>query len=296
MSRDRYIGWIGLGKMGLPMATRLVNAGLQLRVYNRTAERTASLAGRSAVIAGSPHEIAQDCHFIFTMVSDDQALEEVAMAPSGVVQNARNGSILIDMSTVSPEVSARLGALADGRGIRYLRAPVSGSTKFAEAGTLTIFASGSKDAYEECLDILSILGQKIYYAGAHDQARYLKLAINLMIGTTALMTAEALTLGTRGGLDWEQMIEIISNSAVASPLIGYKSEQLKNRDFKPTFTAAQMAKDLQLALHAGQASECLMPLTALVRQFLGIMKAKGRGDMDFFALVSLWGELSGLEK
>ena len=284
MLKERKIGWVGLGKMGLPMAGRLLNAGLKLKVYNRTPGRSELLTARGAVIAGSAQELARDCNVIFTMISDDQALEAVALGPSGLAQTASNGCAFIDMSTVSPGSSSRVAALAAERGIRYLRAPVSGSTHFAESGALTIFASGSKDVFDECLDIFEILGQKTFYLGAQEQARYLKLAINLMVGATALMTAEALTLGTRGGLEWEQMIEAMANSAVASPLIGYKSKALKNRDFTPTFTAVQMAKDLQLALSAGQAFECLMPLTALVRQFLGTMKATERGIWIF----SLW--------
>jgi 3-hydroxyisobutyrate dehydrogenase-like beta-hydroxyacid dehydrogenase len=139
------------------------------------------------------------------------------------------------------------------------------------------------------------LGNKLYHLGEGEQARFLKLAVNLMIGGTALLAAEALALGRRGGVDWAQMVEVVKSSAIGSPLMNYKAPLLAERDFSaPQFPARLMAKDLDLALAAAHEHEIPMPATSLARQFLGAMKATGRGDLDFFALVTLLEELAGL--
>lgn len=130
------------------------------------------------------------------------------------------------------------------------------------------------------------MGNRLFYVGEAEEARYLKLALNMMVGVTAGMMAEALVMGTKGGMDWEQMIDIIGDSAVASPLVGYKIEPLKQRDFKPAFPAAMMAKDFDLALDAAHAAHIPVPVTSIVRQLLSSMEATGKGDLDFFAYVT----------
>ena len=139
------------------------------------------------------------------------------------------------------------------------------------------------------------MGQKSFHVGTGEEARYLKLVLNMMVGLTSAMTAEALTFGERGGMDWNQMIDIINASVVGSPLVGYKAQMLKDRNFAPAFTAAQMAKDFDIALDTGKAINVPMPITSLVRQFLEAMKATGKGGLDYFGLVSLMEELAGIE-
>ncbi len=296
MADKQKIGWIGLGKMGIPMSTNLVKAGYSLTVYNRTKDKTKALADEGAQVSDSPKSLAGDVDVIISMISDDSVLEEVSFGADGAFEGAKSGAIYIDMSTVSPQSSARVAEVADKKGIKYLRAPVSGSTALATAATLTIFASGPREAYDQCVDIFGSMGQKSFYVGAGEEARYLKLVLNMMVGLTSAMTAEALTFGEAGGMDWEQMIDIVNNSVVASPLVGYKGQMLKDRNFAPAFTAAQMAKDFDIALSTGNANNVPMPITAIVRQFLGTMKATGKGDLDFFALVTLMEELAGLKK
>jgi 3-hydroxyisobutyrate dehydrogenase-like beta-hydroxyacid dehydrogenase len=229
------------------------------------------------------------------MISDDTALEAVSIGPDGAFQRAKTEAIYIDMSTVSPVVSAEVAETARKKHIKYLRAPVSGSTVLAAAGALTIFASGPKETYDKCVDIFGAMGQKSYHVGTREEARYLKLLINMMVGITSAMTAEAITFGESGGIEWNPMIDIINNSVVASPLVGYKAQALKDRNFSPAFTAAQMAKDFDIALDTGRTMNVPMPLTSLVRQFLGAMKATGKGELDFFGLVALMEELAGIE-
>ena len=295
MAEKQRIGWIGLGKMGVPMSSNLLKAGHPLTVYNRTRGKTKGIADEGAQVAESPKDLAADADVVISMISDDPVLEAVSMGPDGAFEKAKPGTIYIDMSTVSPVASGRVAEAAEKKGIKYLRAPVSGSTALAAAGTLTIFASGPKDAYDRCVDIFGTMGQKSFHVGKGEEARYLKLLLNMMVGITSAMTAEALTFGERGGMDWTQMIDIISNSVVASPLIGYKAQILKDRNFAPAFTAAQIAKDFDIALATGRGLNVPMPITSLARQFFGAMKARGTGDLDFFGLVTLMEDLAGIK-
>lgn len=288
------VGWIGLGKMGMPMASNILAAGYSLTVFNRSPSRAEALVGKGAALAPSVAALAEGCDIMISMVSDDAALQGITVDDGGLFSAAGRGLVFIDMSTVSPAVSERVAAAAQEKGVRYLRAPVSGSTTTASAGALTILASGPKDAYDRCVPLLQTMGKKLYYLGPAEQARYLKVAINMMLGVTAAMLAEALALGERGEVDWAQMIEVINNSVVGSPLLAYKAEMLTTRNFAPMFTASQMAKDFDLALEAGRNVNVPMPIAALSRQFLGALIASGRGEQDFFAYVTLLEELAGL--
>jgi 3-hydroxyisobutyrate dehydrogenase-like beta-hydroxyacid dehydrogenase len=295
MGEKQKIGWIGLGKMGIPMSKNLIKKGYSLTVYNRTKEKTKELAGQGAKVADSPKALAADSDVIISMISDDAVLEDVSTGKNGAFEGAKSGAIFIDMSTVSPVASGRVAEAAAKKGIKYLRAPVSGSTVLATAGTLTIFASGPKDAYDSCLEIFNSMGQKVFHVGTGDEARYLKLLLNMMVGISSAMAGEALIFGEKGGMNWSQMIDIIANSVVASPLIGYKAQTLKDRNFAPAFTIDQMAKDFDIALETGKAVNVPMPITAMARQLFAAMKANGKGGLDFFGLVTLMEDLAGIK-
>jgi len=292
MADKQKIGWIGLGKMGDPMSQNLLKAGYQVTVWNRSQEKAKAVVDAGATLVGSIADVAKQCDVVISMISDDPALESVS---AGVFEAAAKGTIYIDMSTVSPVASARVAAAAEKAGVKYLRAPVSGSTALATAATLTIFASGPKDAYEACVDIFNCMGQKAFHVGADEEARHLKLVMNMMVGLTAAMVGEALTFGKKGGIDWSDMIDIVGASVAASPLFGYKSAILKERNFAPAFTIAQIAKDFDIALETAKSNDTAMPLTSIVRQFFGAMKAKGKGELDFFAYVTEMEEMSGIK-
>lgn len=290
------VGFIGLGNMGQPMAGRLLEVGFPLTIWNRTRSKTEELAKKGAKVAGSPKEVAAQSDVTITMVSDGPALKAVALGDDGILAGAKSGSVLIDMSTVDPESSAEVAKTADERGVKMLRAPVSGSTVLAAGGKLTIFVSGDKQAYDRCLETFGAMGQKTFHVGTGDEARYLKLVLNMMVGTTCQMLAEALTFGEKAGLAWEQLLEIIGSSVVASPLVAYKIPPLSKREFKAAFTASMMAKDFDLALAVGQKLGAPMPTISLVRQFLGMLQTTGRGELDFSALLLLMEELGGIKR
>ena len=292
----KNIGWIGLGKMGLPMALKLADQKYNLSVFNRTKSKTVGLVTAGAQAEDNVVNVAKSSDIIITMVSDDIALEKVALDSDGVIANAKPNSTYIDMSTVSPGLSEKISVAAANNNINYLRAPVNGTVMQAETSTLVILVSGPEDEFERQKDIFETMGNKIFYTGEEEQARYLKLSINMMVGVSSIMMAEALALGKAGGLDWNLMIDIIKNSAVGSPLVNYKEQILKDRDFTPAFSAKQMAKDFDLILEAGRLGNVPLSISAQTRQNWSAMIATGRGEKDFFGYVELLEELSGLKE
>jgi 3-hydroxyisobutyrate dehydrogenase-like beta-hydroxyacid dehydrogenase len=293
-SDSRVVGWIGLGKMGLPMSENLIKSGYKLVVYDKITEISGQLAGESVKAAASPEKVAQESDLIISTIPDDQALIDITLGPEGIFKTIKNGSIFVDMSTVSAGVSQRVAEAAVKYGVNYLRAPVSGSTVFAKEAKLTVLASGPKNSFESLTDLFKLLAAKTLYVGSGEEARYIKLLINMIVGISAAMTAEALTFGRKGGLDWNQMLDIIDSSVARSNLIGFKIPPLKERDFAPAFRITQMCKDFDIILNTGNQIETFMPLTSLVREFMSAMKANGSGDLDYFGLVKLWEQMSGI--
>jgi 3-hydroxyisobutyrate dehydrogenase len=295
MSATMKIGWVGVGKMGLPMAGHLLAAGHAITACDIAHAGVAALVARGAKKAASPAEAARGMDVTFSSIPHDAALRTIALAADGVLAGAAPGSIFIDTSTVSPQVSAEVADEAAKRGVHYLRVTVSGNNHMAEKAALTVMASGPRAVNDKTSSLLSCLGPNLFYVGEAEQARTLKLVINLMIAGTAGMLAEALALGTKGGLEWAQMLDVIAASAVGSPIVKSKANELKHRDFTPTFTCVQMQKDLDLILGAGKASGVAMPLTALVGQMMQACISMGDGGDDYIATVKLVERLSGLD-
>ena len=283
MAEKIKIGWIGLGKMGNPMALNLVKAGFPLTVYNRSVEKTRQLDESGANVVGTIAELVALSDLVITMISDDDALKEIVYGVDGILSYANSGVVLVDMSTVSPEASSLVSNRCKEKGVIYLSAPVLGSTKVASDAALTILVSGPKSAFEAIEDLFDVLGKKIAYLGAEQEARYLKLVINGMLGITAIMLGETLMLGERGGLDWEQMLDFVSDGPAGSPVIKVKLDGLKKREIPVAFTASQMAKDCDLVINAGKELNLPMPMTEMVRKYWRIMEEQGVGESDFFA-------------
>jgi 3-hydroxyisobutyrate dehydrogenase len=296
MTVPMKLGWVGVGKMGLPMAGHLLAAGHVIRAFDVAPAGVEALLakGKGAARAASPADAATGAQVIFSSIPHDAALRTVALADDGVLAGAAPGAIFIDTSTVSPQVSAEVAAAAAKRGVQYLRVTVSGNNHMAAKAALTVMASGPRAAFDKTSSLLSCLGPNVFYVGEAEQARTLKLVINLMIAGTAGMLAEALALGTKGGLEWAQMLDIIAASAVGSPIVKAKSVELKNRDFTPTFTCVQMQKDIDLILGAGKQTGVAMPVTAVIGQMMQACIAMGDADDDYIATVKLIERLSGI--
>lgn len=281
------IGWIGLGKMGAPMALNLCGAGADVTVFNRSREKCRPLCDAGANLAPNASVLAAQSDILFTMLSDDAALRQVLLGDTGALKEMRKGAILVDMSTVSPTISSEVAEIANTFGLRYLRSPVSGSVALAESGAVMVMASGPIGAFEEVRSILGALSARQFHVGDQEQARVLKLSINMMVGFTAAMIGEALALGLKNGLDRTTMLDVIGASAVASPLVGYKLDTLKAQDYTPAFEVTQMAKDFDLILEAGRKSAVPMPMAAQTREGWSELIADGDGEQDFFKYVEL---------
>lgn len=291
------IGWIGVGKMGNPMATRLIEAGHRLTICDPVAENRASLVARGAQVAASAGDLAQSCGLIFVTIPNDAVLADLiddAEDRSGFVGRVAAGTVLVEMSTVSPQLSERVARILARRGVAYLRAPISGSTALARAGKLTALTSGDKTAWEAASPLLDLLAVRKFYLGAGEEARYMKLVLNTLVGATSSILGEALVLGERGGLTPAQMMEVISESAVASPLIAYKQAMIAQMDFAPAFSVTQMIKDFTLITEAGRDKQVPMFVANMILQQYTAASNAGYSDLDFFSLFDWMRTAGGL--
>jgi len=286
------ISMIGVGKMGLPMARHLLASGYQVKAFDASPS-----ARQGALDAGIQlHESLESAisaeAIIISSLPDDAAFLTVGQA---VASQAQLGTIFLDTSTISLEASAKVAALCAERQIQYLRATVSGNNKMAEAAQLTVMASGPQATYERVKPILAAWGPVQFYLGDAEQARLMKLVINLMIAATANMLSEALVLGQKGGLDWKQMWDVICSSAVASPIIKAKAVQLREHDYAPTFTVAQMQKDVGIILAAGAQLHVPLAMTAGAAQQLQATAAQGDIGLDYAAVIRTVARAAGVD-
>jgi len=288
------IGWVGVGKMGLPMATHVLKAGHAVAACDRVPALVAAIVARGATAAGTPAAAAREAEVVFSSVPDDDALRAVALGENGVLAAARPGTVFVDTSTVSPAVSAEIAIAAAAQRVDYLRVAISGNNKMAEQAAVTVMASGEQGTYDRCRPLLALFGPQQYYVGDAEQARTLKLVINLLVYATFGGLAEALALGRRGGLDWQQMLDVIAASAVGSPLMKAKSIDLKKRDFSPTFTCMQARKDLDLIAGAAAATGIPVPLAAQVSQMIEACIANGSAEEDYAAMIKAVERSAGL--
>lgn len=294
-TRQPKVGWIGVGKMGNPMAKRLIEAGHGLTVCDPLAENRASLVARGAHVAASARELAARCNVVFSTVPNDTALADMIHddeARGNFLADLGAGTVLVEMSTVSPEISARLAAYLSRRDVLYLRCPMSGSTDMARAGQLTVLSSGDLAAWQVAEPLLDLIAAHKFYLGEGEEARYMKLVINNLLGATSAVLAEALMLGASGGLSPARMMEVIAQSAVASPLIGYKREMVVRGDYAPAFSLGQMHKDFSLISQAGRDRQVPMFLTNLVLEQFTAARNRGQGERDFFALIDWMRQMS----
>jgi len=281
---------IGVGKMGLPMACHFLSAGHVVVVSDTDPQRLALATAKGLTLAASAKAMST-ADIIFSSLPHDAALLAVA---AQVAANARKGATFVDTSTVSQLASLQVAGLLQETGIAYLRTTVSGNNHMAEAALLTVMASGPRASYETTLPLLRLLGPHQFFLGAGEEARLMKLVVNLMIAQTSAMLSEGLALGRKGGLDWQDMWQVLCASAVASPILKAKSVQLAKRDFTPTFTVEQMVKDLTLILAAGQAVHVPLPQTAMTLQLMQSAMAQGDAGDDYAAIIKSVERSAGL--
>jgi 3-hydroxyisobutyrate dehydrogenase-like beta-hydroxyacid dehydrogenase len=279
--------------MGYAMAKRLLAAGCDVTVYNRTRSKVEPLAELGARLVDSPAQL-QDRDIVFSTVSASNDLIAVAAGADGVLGELRAPKLLIDCSTVSEEASAQVRAAARLRGTAMLSAPVSGNAKVVSAGKLTIVASGPHSAYEIAEPYLAALGAGVTYVGEGEVARMVKICHNLMLGVVAQCLAEITVLAEKRGVPRHAFLEFMNNSVMGSPFTRYKAPAFVNLDLTPTFTPVLLRKDLDLGLKAGKEFGVPLPLTQLARDIVDRAVQAGHTDCDFAVLLLEQAKASGL--
>ncbi|RZL38931.1 MAG: NAD(P)-dependent oxidoreductase, partial [Pedobacter sp.] len=239
------IGWIGLGKMGVPMVQNLINAGYELSLYNRSKKALASFKHTDVNIAESPKSLLADCEVVIIMVSDDEAIEQVFVGENGLLEGDFSEKIIVNMSTVSAAISIKMQDLLIQKGGQYIDAPVSGSLKQATEGTLVIMAGGDAAVYRKILPIFNCLGKFSLHVGNTGSGNTAKLAINALLSFHALGLAEAVNFAEQKGINKTQLLALINESALANPFMKIKGEAILNENYTPVFALKHIVKDLQ---------------------------------------------------
>lgn len=289
------IGWIGAGRMGFAMASKLLGAGYDVSVYNRTRSKAEPLIAAGATVVDRPVDLAGR-DIVFIMVSAPQDLEAVTVGADGVLTSESSSpGMIIDSSTVSQEVSARIRALAESRGTDFLAAPVSGNPNVIAAGKLTIAVSGPRETFDRAHEVLTAIGRSATYVGEGEVARLVKIAHNVFLGVVIQSLVEIVTLTESGGVSRAAFLEFLNDSVMGSTFTRYKSPAIVNLDFTPTFTMPLLSKDFDLGLAAAHDLHIPMPLAAITAQLVSSAAGAGYLDEDFAVLLLEQARRSGME-
>lgn len=270
--------------MGKPMANRLVESGYLVTAWNRTPGRSDDLIKRGARVADSPRDSAAGSRVIVLMLADPAAVSAVLGGERGVLAGAREGSTVVNMSTIGPADSVRFAEQCKGAGVRYVEAPVMGSTGQAASGTLVAIVGGDTATIADVSGMLLVMAKQIIRAGEIGQASTLKLVMNLLVGGTIQLLAESIATAHRSGLPLELFRETLLSSVLASPFVGYKSPLLFERRYDPQFSTRLMLKDLDLVLASAGEHGLALPATAIIREQFARAVAAGLGDDDAAAV------------
>lgn len=298
----KKLGFIGLGNMGKPMASNLVKAGYPLTVHDLQPEPVKELVVMGATAADSPREVAEKSEVVITIVTSSPQVEQVMFGPIGVLAGLKSGAIIIDMSTIDPIVTRKVAAAAAEKGIEMLDAPVSGAPPKAADGTLSIMVGGKREIFEQCKDILQVMGEKIFHVGDVGMGEVVKLSNNLIAAVCGIGVCEGFLFGTKLGADPKTLFEVISASAgncwflqTRVPYPDVIPQSPANSDFAPGFTTDLMAKDLGLILSAAEATKIPLLAGSLTRQLVEAARARGLGQKDWSVVSKVIRQLAGEE-
>ena len=294
------IGFIGIGVMGRPMCLHLLKAGHTVTISARHPEKPGvqEVLNAGAKLAPSPRAVAIASEMVITMVPNSAQVEELVSGPQGLLEGARKGMIIIDMSTIAPRVSRELAEKAAGHGVHLLDAPVSGGSQGAENGTLTIMVGGERKVFEQARPILETMGKQenIFYVGPNGAGEVVKIVNNILCGAIAAAIAESFVLGVKAGADVDLMAKIIGASSGASwQLANQFPLRAFNGSFQPGFMTDLLHKDLGLALDLAAESQTPLAMTALTRQMYEMARAEGFGKEDYTALIKVLEKMAGVE-
>jgi len=288
------IAFVGLGAMGSAMVKRLLAAGHPVTGYNRTRAKALALASQGMSVADSARAAAEGADVVLSMVTDSEALRDVALRPDGILAGLGRGAVWAEMSTVSPAVTRMLGERVAERGAAILDAPVSGSTVTIAQGQLSFIVGGDAAALERIRPYLLAIGPTITHVGALGLAVTMKIAINLGIGVQMLAFSEAVLLAEKSGIPRERAVEALLKSVTASPMLKYRGPFVLKMSEEALFSVMLMQKDLQLALEQGRAVGVPLPSTSLTHEMLTAARGLGLADKDFAAVFDVLARMSGL--
>jgi 3-hydroxyisobutyrate dehydrogenase len=293
-SDGHRLGWLGAGRMGIPLIRRLLGAGCDVTVFNRTRAKAEPLAAAGAKIAGTAAELGA-ADIVFVTVGTSEDLIEALTGPAGVTSGGRAPSVVVDCSTVSAEASGHVREVLAAQGSALLAAPVMGNPKVAEAGRLTFAVSGSRSAFDTVSPYLYLLGAGATYVGDGELARTVKLCHNLLLGVVTQSLAEVSVLAEKSGISRQALLACLNNSVLGSTFSRYKTPAFVNLDFHATFTSALLRKDFDLGLAAAREREVPMPVASAVYQLVQGLVGYGFGEDDFASLLMLQAKSAGLE-
>jgi 3-hydroxyisobutyrate dehydrogenase len=291
---SQRLGWIGTGRMGAAMARRLVAAGCDLAIYNRTRSKAEAVAGGAATVVDRPADLA-DRDVVFTMVSASADFEEVVLGDDGLLSGDVATRVIVDSSTVSADSSQIVRAAAADRGTKLLAAPVSGNPNVVAAGQLTLAVSGPRAAFDEVLPVLQLLGRGVTYVGEGEVARLVKICHNVLLGVVTQSLAEITVLAERAGTSRAAFLEFLNDSVMGSTFTRYKTPAFVNLDFTPTFTNPLLHKDIELGIEAGKQLDVPMPVAALTSHLVASAVGAGYDKEDFATLLLEQARRSGVE-
>ncbi len=287
------LGFIGMGHMGSHMAQRLLDADYQLTVYDRTREKAKALGQRGARVAQTSKDLAANCQVVLVCVTDDEAQHDVMFGPEGALAGIHAGSVIIDLSTVSPDASRRLYQAAKEQGVPMIDAAVSGSVPQVDQGSLVIFVGGEHQTFERCKPILDVLGQNSFSMGASGMGTTMKLVVNTLLGLGMQALAEAIALGEKAGIEKGLLLDVLGQTAVLTPGQKSKLENVRREQYPTNFALSLMHKDLSLVLSQAYDVSVSMPATAAAQQMSTAAMAKGM-DADFSIMIQFMEQLAGL--
>ena len=290
------LGFVGLGVMGSRMAKRLIDAGHRVTGYNRTKSKAQWLLGAGMKWGATPRAVAEASEIIFSMVTNTEALEAVALGADGIVDGLGPGKIYIDMSTVSPAASRAIAVEVAAKKAHMLDAPVSGSVATLEEGKLSIMVGGERTAVERARPILAAIGPKVTHVGPNGLAVSMKIATNLSLAVQMLAFSEGVLLAEKSGIARETAVEVLLNSVIASPMVKYRGPFVLKQPDEAWFDVNMMQKDLLLALEMGRRLDVPLPTTAVTNEMLTTARAMGLAQKDFAALFDALAEMAGMKK
>lgn len=290
------VGFVGLGIMGRPMATNLLKAGFDVVGYNRTPDKTDALVAAGGRGAGSIGNAVKDADAVAMMVPDSPDVEAVLTGPDGVFAAARPGALVIDFSTIRPDVSARLAAEGTAAGFRVLDAPVSGGEQGAIDGALSIMVGGAAEDFAAARPVLDAVGKTIVHVGPAGSGQTVKAANQLIVAGTIELVAEAIVFLEAYGVDTEAAVKVLAGGLAGNAILDRKAAAMLARDFKPGFRLQLHHKDLGIVQTAAREAGVVIPLGAVVSQLVAALVARGDGGLDHSGLLKLVEELSGRAK